>query len=60
MKPYEDFIQEISTKGIPKKPFFTVIQLNNGHVYTIEADSTEELYKMAAAVEDEAKQKGLL
>lgn len=60
MKPYEDLIAEIATQGIPNKPFFTVIQLNNGHVYTIEADSTEELYQTVTKIEEEARQKGLL
>ncbi|NLK22088.1 MAG: hypothetical protein GX308_08455 [Epulopiscium sp.] len=60
MKSYEDLIQEISSTGIPQKPFFTVMQLKDGHVFTIEADSTEELYSLVVAMEDEAKREGLL
>ncbi|WP_058485919.1 hypothetical protein [Defluviitalea phaphyphila] len=60
MKSYEEFIKDISTNGIPNKPFFTVVQLNNGHVYTIEANSTEELYNMVNKIEEDAKKEGLL
>jgi uncharacterized protein YlzI (FlbEa/FlbD family) len=60
LKTYEEFFNELSITGIPKRPFFTVVQLNNGHVYTIEADSTEELYEKVSEIEVEAIKQGLL
>ena len=52
-------VKDLITEDVPQKAHYIVVELTDGSVYTLEADTTEQLHKKVSELEIRAKSEGL-